>query len=50
MQKYIIVWRSKLTGATGQGQQSMDKKTADAWVERMNTEYPYITHWTQEVD
>ena len=41
---YIITWKSKITGATGQGTRKVELKTAEEWVKYMNEKHPDIEH------
>jgi alpha/beta superfamily hydrolase len=48
-QKVRIAWKSKATGAEGHGEY-MDMKTAEAWLEKANKEYPELEHWLESED
>lgn len=44
---YYICWRSRLTGTTGRGVQSMARRNAELWAQFMNTQYPDFEHWIE---
>ena len=46
--KYIIHWKSKITGVEGQGTDSFPWELVSQWVEKMNLEYTDIIHWMEE--
>ena len=48
-QKCRIAWKSKITGATGNGE-FMNKATAEAWLEKANKEHPDLEHWLESKD
>ena len=48
-EKVRIAWKSKETGATGHGEY-IDKKDADAWLEKVNKEHPELEHWLESED
>lgn len=41
--KYIIQWKSKITGLKGQGE-PMDKATAQAYLDSASKKFPEIKH------
>ena len=45
---YIIHWKSKVTGFSGQGTSPMSAATADACIRRLNGNAPLLTHWKVE--
>ena len=46
--KYIIHWKSKITGAKGRGTDSFSRELVDQWIKEMNREHPDIIHWIEE--
>lgn len=47
--KYRIMWKSRLTGTTGNGEY-VDEEIARAWLEKANKEHPEIEHWLEPED
>lgn len=47
--KYIIAWRSKITGESGHGTVPLEEEAAEAWIEKLNREHPYLVHWLTPV-
>ena len=45
---YRVVWMSTKTGQQGHGE-FLDLKTAEDWVNDMNSKYPEIRHWVEPV-
>lgn len=46
---FRIAWKSKITGATGHGNWfPKDQLTIlNAWIEKMEEEYPELDHWVE---
>ena len=49
MSAWRVYWLSKLTGAMGRGSPYQDRRTAEAWAEYGNLEWPDVEHWVEEV-
>lgn len=47
---YVIAWKSKITGKTGQGTAKFSKAEADRIVEEANRQYPDLYHWAKAVN
>ena len=45
---FCLCWRSKITGATGQGTMALDRATAQAWLKEAKAKYPELEHWLEE--
>jgi len=45
--RYIVKWKSRLTGLEGQSQETMAKSVAEEVVRRMNEKWPDIEHWVE---
>ncbi len=48
--KYVIRWKSKMNGRTGQGTKFFEREEADRLAEELNREYPQIHHEIAEVE
>lgn len=46
-QMFRIAWRSSNTGFSGHGAYCLSEEVAQAYIERLNTEYPEFQHWLQ---
>lgn len=44
--RYRVAWRIKATGATANGEY-VEKKDADAWLEKQTREHPEMEHWLE---
>lgn len=42
--KFRLYWKNKATGKIGQGT-ALGEEIAQAWVERMNEDFPDYEHW-----
>ena len=45
---WIMKWKSRITGRTGQGPFEMTKQEAQELADKMNEEIPEIEHWIEE--
>jgi hypothetical protein len=46
-QLYRIVWINTKTGQQGEGESVLSIKDAEAWVDKLNGEFPKIRHWIE---
>ncbi len=44
MKKFVIQWKSKVTGRAGKGTKLFDHQEGQSLVEELNIEYPQIQH------
>jgi hypothetical protein len=45
---YTIAWRSKTTGAEGEGTMKMSKDVGKRWIKRLNRDEPELEHYLKE--
>ena len=49
MRKYVIKWRSKITGVMGQGTDRFTLSEVVKIARHVDKEYPELSHWAQRV-
>jgi hypothetical protein len=49
VKKYVIKWKVLRGSEAGQGEPVSSRKIAQDWADSMNSQYPHIKHWVEEV-